>query len=154
MASYRDWPAPVRAMAEGIEASVAAARAGDADGFAETMAGLARVDAASLAVVLGELTRELLERAFPDGLDSDDAGQLVDRCAAAATWYPGFRADALVQALTGALGVSLPEEVVAEPDTVAHGLLLIAELAGPHPLAAVLGNALRELRRQQTVEMP
>ena len=141
-------------MAELVEASVAAARAGDADAFAEARAGLARVDAAPLAVVLGELTRELLERVFPDGLDSDDAGQLVARCAAATGWFRYIPPDALVRALTDALGVSLPEDVAGEPDTLAHGLLLVAELTGSHPLAPVLGGALRELRRQQTVEMP
>lgn len=65
--------------------------------------------------------------------------------------------DVLVVALTGALGISDPDE--PPPDgaaVVAHGLLLIADqlrLLGQE-LPPVLEGALAELMRAQTMELP
>jgi len=153
VAGYDGWPSPVRAMAVAIDAAVGAAGAGDGPAFEDALAQLAGVEPTPLAVVLGEIARSELERAYPDGLDADDAEQLIEAARVRFAWYPGFSPDALVDALTGTLGVSLPE-ASAHPATVANGLLLVAELLGGRRLAPVLETALRELQRQQTVELP
>jgi hypothetical protein len=151
-------------MARAIDAAVSAAQAGDAAAFADATDGLRRADPEQLAVVLGTVTRDLLERSHPDGLDTDDAEHILrSTTGRAAGWYGQLDASALILALTGALGIS-PDP---DPDTeappppdgaaiVAHGLLLIADqlrvLAQPVP--PVLDAALRELMRAQTVELP
>jgi hypothetical protein len=161
-ARYGSWPRPAAAMARAVDAAVSAAQAGDAAAFAEAAGDLSRVDPEQLAVLLGTVTRDLLERSHPDGLDAGDVEHVLgSTLKLAAGWYPELDGDALVLALTGALGIS------AEPDpgepprpggaaVVAHGLLLIADqlrvLAQPPP--PVLDAALRELMRAQTVELP
>lgn len=152
--SYGGWPAPVRAMATAIDDAVQAATAGDADGFEAALATLSRVDREPLAVVLGGVARELLERGYPDGMDAGDAEQLLARIPARFAWYPGFQPEALLQALTGTLGVSVAEDEAPLPAAVPHGLLLVADLLGTDPPAPALESALCELRRQQTVELP
>jgi hypothetical protein len=158
-AGYGAWPGPARAMALAVDAAVSAARAGDAPAFTEAIGGLGRVDAEQLAVVLGTVTRGLLERSHPDGLDADDAAQVLHSClASAAGWYEAVDADALTLALTGALGVTYSDEL-PQPDgivVVAHGILLIADqLKGlAAALPPVLDHALRELMRAQTIELP
>jgi len=154
MASYGSWPPPVRAMATAIEDALRAAAAGQEEAFDAALAALGRVDREPLAVVLGEVARELLERSYPDGLDAGDAEQLLTRIPARFNWYARFEADALLQAVTGTLGVSLPEDETPLPAAVPHGLLLIADLLAADPPAPVLEAALRELQRQQTVELP
>lgn len=157
--SYRVWSGPARTMAVAVDAAVSAARSGDADAFAAAKADLARVDREQLAVLLGTVTRELLERAHPDGLDSDDAELLVQGCLrSAADWYPPLDRDCVVWALTGAVGVNDPDEApdLNGPPVVAHGLLLIADLLTglAQDLPPVLNDALGELQRAQTVELP
>jgi hypothetical protein len=146
-------------MARAIDATVAAAQAGSAEDFAEGLADLNRVDRAQLAVLLGAVMRDLLERAHPNGLDADDAEQMMDSCLRATTpWYGSLDTDALVRALTGALDITDPEDApqLAGPAVVTHGLLLIADqLTVLHQeLSPVLDLALRELMRAQTVELP
>jgi hypothetical protein len=158
-ATYRSWPEPARTMARAIDAAVSTARAGDADGFGTALAELTRVDRHQLAVLLGAVTRELLERAHPDGLDADDAEQLLDRCArSAGPWYDAVDGESMLRALTGALDITDPDDApeLAGPAVVTMGLLLIAELltALDTELADVLDGALQELRRAQTVELP
>jgi hypothetical protein len=105
------------------------------------------------------VARELLERSHPDGLDSDDAEQLLQSCIrSAAAWYKPLDSDSLIRALTGALGISEPEESpqLDGAAVVSHGLLLIADQLTTHTqeLATVLDSALAELMRAQTVELP
>jgi hypothetical protein len=146
-------------MALAVDAAIMAAQAGDAAAFADALHDLRRGDREQLSVLLGAITRDLLERSHPDGLDSDDAEQVLQSCIrAAAGWYEPLDRDVLIRALTGALGVSDPDESphVDGEAVLAHGLLLIADrltLLGEQP-AAVLDTALHELMRAQTVEMP
>jgi hypothetical protein len=159
MASYGSWTGPARAMAQAIDAAVAAAQDGDADGFDEALAALRLVDNEQLLVLLGAVTQSLLERAHPDGLDADDAEQALTSCVrAAAPWYPEPDPDLVIRALAGSLGIHAEDDALpADPRAVlAHGLLLIADqltVAGIR-LAPLLDDALRELYRAQTVELP
>ena len=109
-------------------------------------------------MLLGTVTRDLLERGHPDGLDSDDAEQVVRSCVAAAAWYPQLDPDAVVRALTDALGVSDPDEAVQVDGAalLTHGVLLIADLLTTfdQALPPVLDHGLRELMREQTMELP
>src|ERR1700722_12191517 len=160
-ASYRSSPRPAAAMARAVDAALSAARAGDAVAFAEAAGDLSRVEPEQLAVLLGTVTRDLLERSHPDGLDSDDVEHVLGSAAKlAAGWYAELDGDALILALTGTLGVT-PDPDPDEPPrpggaaVVAHGLILIADQLRvlAQPLAPVLDVALRELMRAQTIEL-
>jgi hypothetical protein len=146
-------------MAETVDAVVTAARAGDPVAFGEAMTGLAALDREQLAVLLGTVMRELLERSHPDGLDSDDAQHILSSTARrAVAWYEPLDGAALLEALIGALGVTdLDGAPQPEPDAVlAHGVLLIADqlhVLGQQ-LPPVLKYALGELQRAQTMELP
>ena len=156
---YRAWPGSARAMAETVDAAVTAARAGDPVAFGEATAGLAALDREQLAVLLGTVMRELLERSHPDGLDSDDAQHVLSSTARrAVAWYEPLDGAALLEALIGALGVTDPDGALQpDPDAVlAHGVLLIADqlhVLGQQ-LPPVLKYALGELQRAQTMELP
>lgn len=158
MASRCDsWPRPVQALAVAIDAAVSAARAGDLDRFTDALGDLARVDREQLGVLMGSVARELIERAYPDGFDAGDAEEVLDRTARrSAAWYPRLDPDALVPALTGALSVSVPDDEADAAVVVTHGLLLVADLldARNQPLEPLLDAALRELMREQTMELP
>jgi hypothetical protein len=158
-AGYRAWPRPARAMALAVDAAVSAAQSSDAAAFTDAMADLGRVDREQLAVLLGAVTRDLLERSHPDGLDSDDAEQVLQSCVrSAASWYEPVDGDSLVLALTGALGISDPDESPPPGGTavLAHGLLLIADQLKilAQGLPPVLDDALHDLMRAQTIELP
>jgi hypothetical protein len=158
-AGYRTWPRPAREMALAVDAAVSAARAGDAAAFTEALDDLGRMDREQLAVVLGAVTRELLERSHPDGVDASDAEQVLTSCLrSAASWYEALDGDSLIQALTGTLGIHDPDESAPPPApaVVAHGLLLIADQLTTmgEDLAPVVDRALRELMRAQTIEFP
>ena len=146
-------------MALAVDAAVAAAQSSDADAFADAVADLSRVDREQLAVLLGAVTRDLLERSHPDGLDADDAEQVLQGCTrSAAGWYELLDGDSLVRALTGALGISDQDEPPPPDGTavMAHGLLLIADQLKilTQELPPVLDWALHELMRAQTIELP
>jgi hypothetical protein len=158
-AGYRSWPGPARTMALAVDAAVSAAQSGAAAAFTDAVADLVRLDGEQLAVLLGSVTRDLLERSHPDGLDSEDADQVLQSCVrSAASWYEPLDGDSLIVALTGALGVADPDEMPQPggPAVVAHGLLLIADQLKILALALppVLDDALRELMRAQTIELP
>src|SRR5690348_4217137 len=98
-ADYRPWSGPARAMALAVDAAVSAAQSGDAAAFTDATASLGRVDREQLAVLLGAITRDLLERSHPNGLDSEDAEQVLQSCIrSAAPWYEAVDSDALVGA--------------------------------------------------------
>ena len=158
-AGYRSWPRTARDMAVAIDVAVSAARDGAADDFTDATAALGRVDREQLATVLGTVTHDLLERSYPDGLDSDGAEEVMQSCFTSASgWYESFDTDSLVGALTGALGIGDPGDAPALDGgaVLAHGVLLIADRLTmlDLTLAPVLDAALRELMRAQTVEMP
>ena len=156
---YRAWRGSARAMAETVDAAVTAAWAGDPVAFGEAMTGLAALDREQLAVLLGTVTRQLLERSHPDGLDSDDAQHVLSSTARrAVAWYEPLDGAALLEALIGALGVTDPDGTPGpDPDAVlAHGILLISDqlhVLGQQ-LPPVLNYALGELQRAQTMELP
>jgi hypothetical protein len=146
-------------MALAVDAAVSAARSSDAAAFTAAIADLSRVDPEQLAVLLGAVARDLLERSHPDGLDSDDAQQVLESCArSTASWYELLDSDSLVRALTGALGINDPDESPQLDGTavLTHGLLLIADQLKilTQELPSVLDCALRELMRAQTIELP
>jgi hypothetical protein len=161
-ASYGTWTGPARAMALAVDAGVSAARAADAAAFADAAADLSQVEPEQLAVVLGTVTRALLERSHPDGLDADDVEHVLRTAMKlAAGWYAELDGDALIVALTGALGISADPDPDEPPRpggaaVVAHGIILIAEQLRvlAQPLPPVLDAALGELMRAQTVELP
>lgn len=161
-AGYGAWTGPAGAMALAVDDAVSAARAGDAAAFAAAADDLSRVEPEQLAVLLGTVTRDLLEHSHPDGLDSDDVEHVLrSTLKLAAGWYERLDGDALILALTGALGISAdpgPDEPPRPGGAavVAHGLLLIAEQLRvlARPLPPLLDAALRELMRAQTVELP
>jgi hypothetical protein len=146
-------------MAETVDAAVTAARAGDPVAFGEAAAALAALDREQLAILLGTVTRELLERSHPDGLDSDDAQHILSSTARrSVTWYEPLDGAALLEALIGALGVAEPDGV-PHPDAdlvLAHGVLLITDqlIVLGQQLPPVLKYALGELQRAQTMELP
>ena len=113
-------PEPVRALVTGITTAVEAARAGDRDSFDAAVAelnrgGARRPDAEQVGVVVGLLLGELFERVHPDGIDSDDAELVVERCLRTyRPWWPPLDEDQLIRALAGALRI----DTYAGPDAV------------------------------------
>jgi hypothetical protein len=127
--------------------------------FTGTLDHLGRMDREQLAVVLGAVTRELLERSHPDGVGASDAELVLASCMrSAASWYGTLDGDSLIEALTGTLGIHDPDDPAppAGPAVVAHGLILIADqlTTMSEDLPPVLDHALQELMRAQTIEFP
>jgi hypothetical protein len=104
-------------MALAVETAVSAAQAGDLAAFTDSVADLIRADHGQIAVLLGAVTRDLIERSHPYGLDSGDAERLLQSCLrSAGPWYTPLELDKLIRALTGSLGMSDPEETTkAQP---------------------------------------
>lgn len=147
-----------RAIGRGIEAGLAAATAGDAAAFDAATAELAALRAEQTGLVLGGALRDLLEYAHPDGLDAEDVQRTLERAVrGAAQWWPGLDAAGFVAALTGALGITDPDEQ-APPSALTQpaALILIADLAAVARVAAldVVRGAFAEIERAETVEMP
>ncbi len=101
------------------------------------------------------MLRSLLEDLHPDGLASDDAQDVIVRCArSAAGWFPEVDVDALVLVLSGALGLHPQEDEplpVTPLDVARHAPLMVADLltAGdrsypPYLHAALTGIAVAE----------
>lgn len=150
-------PRTVRVVSGSVPAATAAANAGDAEGFAEAVGRLSTVDPARVAVVLGWAVRMLLEELHPDGMDGEDLRGVLTACTTAAgTWESGVDPEVLLVVLTGALGMSDPDEQPAlPPEAVArNAVLLLAHLLGPRPPARYLDAAFAELQRAETIEMP
>ncbi|MET8140755.1 hypothetical protein ABZU32_10640 [Sphaerisporangium sp. NPDC005288] len=158
--SWRHLPKPARAVAEAAEGAVEAARARDLPAFERAAAALAALDSEHVALVLGTVTRTLLEDLHPGGLTADDVRALVGRCAReAAGWFPAVDADVLVMLVAGALGVHQPQaeafpldgEVVAR-----HATLLVTDLlaVSGHPLGACLEAAFADIALVQIADTP
>ena len=105
--------------------------------------------------MLGAVLRSLLEDLHPDGLASDDAQDVIVRCArSAAGWFPEVDVNALVLVLSGALGMHPHEDEpvpVSPLDVARHAPLMVADLltAGgrsypPYLHAALAGIAVAE----------
>jgi hypothetical protein len=158
-ADYRSWPRPAREMATAVDAAVSAAQSSDAAAFTEAITELSCLDREQLAILLGTVTRDLLESSHPDGLDSGDVEQVLHSCSqSAASWYELLDSELLILALTGALGITVLDEPPQLDRTavVAHGLLLIADQLRirTRELRPVLDGALHEMLRAQTMELP
>jgi len=149
---------PAQELATAVRAAVAAAQAADSIALDEAMGPFARVDPGALSVVLGELTRDLFERALPDGLDADDVGRLLhDVQRGTALWHAPLDLDVMLVVLSDSLGVVLVEETPRHAEVVLrHGVLLITYLLSRtgEPLSNTLDRSLAELHRAQTMEMP
>lgn len=145
------------ALAEEIGAAVEAARRAEEEPFRDAVAGLSTVDPSRIAILLGWVVRSLLEERHPDGLDGEDLrAVLTGGATAAAGWESGVDAEVLLIVLTGALGLSDPDEQPRVPPAAvaANASLLVAYLLGTRPLRPYLDGALAELRRAETIEMP
>jgi hypothetical protein len=150
-------PRGVRLIAESVTAAVGAARAGAGEGFAEAVGRLSTVDPQRVAVVLGWVIRSLLEELHPDGMDGEDLRAVLTDCATAAgAWGSEVDPTVLLVVLTGALGLSDPDEQPALPPAAVarNATLLLTHLLGPRPLARYLDAAFAELERAETIEMP
>lgn len=145
-----------RAIAEAVEAATNR----DSDRFALAAGRLAVQDPHRLTLVQAWVLRSLLEQLHPDGLSSADALDVLQHCLLSTTqWYADADPGVLVLVLTGALGLSDPDDALgaAGPTGLNSGAaLLIADLlslAGG-PLAGYLDAALAELERGETIELP
>jgi hypothetical protein len=158
--SWKDLPASVRGIAEGLAAAVAAARDADAEAYPGAVERLAALDGERVGLVAGETVRLLLEEHHPDGLDGDDLRAVLAGCVrSTAGWYPDVDPGTLGALLAGALGVhdSDGQPIVVAPGAMAgHAPLLIAELTrgAPHPLAVYLRGALGGIETRQVNELP
>jgi hypothetical protein len=150
-------PRGVRLIAESVTAAVGAAQAGDGADFAEAVGRLSTVDPQRVALVLGWVIRSLLEELHPDGMDGEDLRAVLTDCATAAgAWESEVDPSLLLVVLTGALGLSDPDEQPALPPAAVarHATLLLAYLLGDRPLARYLDAAFAERERAETIEMP
>ncbi|SDJ10249.1 hypothetical protein SAMN05444157_1745 [Frankineae bacterium MT45] len=162
--SYQRWPEPARAICVALDDAVSAARAAEPADFAQARIDLLKLDREQLNALVGAVTRDLLERFNPDGLDAEGVEAAVRGCAAAAAgWYPTLNAETLLWALVGALGMADAEERddTSYEEQLAHSLLLMSSLLGDAAradasvtTAGVLAAALGEIRRAETMEMP
>ena len=145
-----------RAISEAVEA----ASSQDAGRFALAADRLAVQDPQRLVLVQAWVLRSLLEESHPEGLSSADAQDVLRRCLlSTASWHAGADPTVLAQALTGALGLSDPDEAAAPAGPVAFSsgaALLIADLLGVAggSLPRYLDAALAELERAETIELP
>jgi hypothetical protein len=145
----------VRAISAAVQDAVSAFSDGDA--FAEAVQRLSTVDPARVAVVLGYVVRSVLEEQHPDGLDGEDLRAVLTGCATAAgAWESEVDPAVLLIVLTGALGLSDPdEEPPVPPAAVArNAVLLIACLLRGRSVGAYLDASFAELERAETIEMP
>lgn len=150
-------PPAARAIAAAATDAVTAARTAAAGELGAAVDRLAAADPQRVALVLGGVVRALLEELHPDGLDGEDLRAVLERTTrAAATWDSGVDPAVLLVVLTGALGLSDPDEQQPVPpaDVARNAALLTAELLGPRPLDPYLAAALTELHRAETVELP
>lgn len=144
-----------RSICEAVEAALGH----DGDRFADAVDRLAVQDPQRLAMVQAWIVRSLLERLHPDGFSSADAHDVLRNCMqSAAGWFPEPEPTVLAQVLTGALGMSDPDQPAVAGATVLgrHAALLTAVLLSGtgQPLAGYLDAAFAELERAETIELP
>jgi hypothetical protein len=139
--------------------AVQAASSQDADRFTEAADRLALQDPQRLSVVQAWMLRCLLEELHPEGLSSEDAQDVLRHCLLSTSqWYGDADPGVLVRVLTGALGLSEPEQAATAGSTElsSGAALLIADLlsVAGGSLAGYLDAALAELERAETIELP
>jgi hypothetical protein len=151
-------PAPVRTVTDAVMAAALAVQAQDRSALDDAAAQLAAADPELVKLLLGGTARTALERAHPQGLDAEDARDVLERVVRTAlTWLPDVDVAALILVLTGALGMQNPDEEdpVAPAVIAVHAMLLLAELGNtPDQVQRDLAGAVSELHRHQTVELP
>jgi hypothetical protein len=147
-------------LADAAESAVAAALAADRDAFLRATDRLAALDPEQVGLVLGAVLRSLLEDLHPDGLSSDDAQDVIVRCARAAVdWFPEVDVNALVLVLSGALGLHPDEDdpvPVSPLDVARHSPLMVADLltAGGRSFPAYLHAALGGIAVAEANDLP
>ncbi len=110
--------------------------------------------------MLGAVLRSLLEDLHPDGLSSDDAQDVIVRCAgSAAGWFPEVDVNALVLVLSGALGLHphQDEPVTVSPlDVARHAPLMVADLltTGDRSYPPYLHDALAGIAVAEANDLP
>lgn len=149
---------PATELATAVRSAVTAAQAADSTALDEAMGPLARIDPGALSIVLGGLTRDLFERALPDGLDADGVGQVLhDVERGTAPWHDPLDLDVMSVVLSDSLGMVLIDEAPQHAQVVLrHGVLLVAHLLSrtDEPLPNALARCIAELHRAETMEMP
>lgn len=153
------WPAIPRTIAEATDDALTAVRATDRAALDEAITELAKLPNPQVTAVHVQIVRELLETVHPDGLTSDDVHAVERTARAAVTWLPDLDVAVIADVLTGALGVSDPDE-----DAPSHGrsaylraaVLVVADLAATADIATgdYIRRAIGEIARAETVEMP
>ncbi|WP_033342472.1 hypothetical protein [Catenuloplanes japonicus] len=153
MNEWRHLPPTARGIAVAASGAVEAARAKDAEAFDEAVEALAAQDQERSGLVLGAVTRLLVEASHQDGVDSDDVRAVLAHCVREAmTWQAEVDPQVVLVLLAGALGVYDPEGEDAPPKATAqarHSALLIASLLGTRPFAEYLAFAFGEISRAE-----
>jgi hypothetical protein len=151
-------PASVRQVLDAVLDAAHAVRSRDAQALDAARTRLDSCDPELQRLLLGGAVRTAVERTHAQGLDGDDARDLLERCVRAGlAWLPDVEVPALIVVLTGALGMQDPDQEQPLPPatTAVHAVLLLAELgAGPAQVRHDLDVAVAELARHQTIEMP
>jgi hypothetical protein len=154
------YPVRVRLLADCSTSAVAAAVSADRDAFLRATERMAALDAEQVGLVLGSVLRSLLEDLHPDGLSSDDAQDVIVRCArGAAGWFPEVDVNALVLVLSGALGLHPQEDEpvpVSPLDVARHAPLMVADLltAGGRTFPPYLHTALAGIAVAEANDLP
>jgi hypothetical protein len=150
-------PEPARRIAGAVTAAIDAAAGRDAGALREAATRLAALNPEQVGLVVGAMTRALLEDLHPDGLRGDDVRAVVERCVLdASAWYPAVDADVVVGLLSDALDVPRPFRAPEPGEVATHGPLLVADLlaAGGRRLDGYLAAAFAEIARAELVEPP
>ncbi|SDI48868.1 hypothetical protein SAMN05444695_10814 [Rhodococcus triatomae] len=152
------WPRTARDIAAATVDAVEAAHGTRRGACGEALDRLAELPADQVVATHSGIVRELLEAAHPDGLSTENAQDVLRRCAGAVSWFPDLDVGALGTVLTGALGLGDPDESVAPQrgGVLAASVVVIADLAAAAqvPVAAATRRAVDEIARAETVEMP
>ncbi|MFE3290861.1 hypothetical protein [Rhodococcus sp. NPDC059234] len=155
-----EWPRAARDIASATDEAVTAARVPDRDAFEESCEKLRPLDLERVRAVHSAMVREVLEDLHPDGLTGESVQEALERCArGATTWLPDLQVPLLVTVLTGALGLTDPDEESGPQDRFAvarHALVVLADLlsTAQAPASGYLRRAIAEIARAETVEMP
>lgn len=144
------WPIVAREIAEQTDLGATALRAGDAAALADAVTELAAQATERVGLLHSSTVRSLLESSHPDGLSGNNVQDVLTR--ASGVPVP-VSVPALVEVLTGALGVGEPAESTPA-ECITAALAVIAVLAPPNTVAQHLRRAMAEIERDQTVEMP
>lgn len=133
-----------------------------AEALADAVSALAKRGGETARAVQAIMIRDLLERAYPDGLTGELVQEVLVRCAAAASAHmdDAGLGDDLAVVLGGALGMSEEFGAAANARAAARylraGLLVIDDLLARTGLVAAteLEASMGEICRSETMEMP